>query len=70
MPDEMPEFTFEGEIGFSYLIKEAGLVPSTWKQFAQRNKVEEINGEKVEDMKANAPKARMFTKSVSVNSHA
>ena len=29
MPDEMPEFTFEGEIGLATLLKEAGLVPST-----------------------------------------
>ena len=29
MPDEMPEFTFSGEIGLATLLKEAGLVPST-----------------------------------------
>ena len=57
MPDEMPEFTFEGEIGLATLLKEAGLVPSTSEAIrsAKQGGVK-INGEKVEDMKANAPK--------------
>ena len=57
MPDEMPEFTFEGEIGLATLLKEAGLVPSTSEAIrsAKQGGVK-INGEKAEDMKANAPK--------------
>ena len=71
MPDEMPEFTFEGEIGLATLLKEAGLVPSTWSNSLSETRWRKINGEKVEDMKANAPKGtNKFTKSVSVNSHA
>lgn len=47
MPDEMPEFTFEGEIGLATLLKEAGLVPSTSEAIrsAKQGGVK-INGEK------------------------
>lgn len=57
MPDEMPEFTFEGEMGLSTLLKEAGLVPSTSEAIrsAQQGGVK-IDGEKVEDVRQNAPK--------------
>ncbi|WP_386690083.1 tyrosine--tRNA ligase [Lonepinella sp. MS14437] len=52
MPDEMPEFTFEGEIGLANLLKEAGLVPSTSEAIraAQQGGVK-INGEAVNDVK-------------------
>ncbi|WP_439234841.1 tyrosine--tRNA ligase [Lonepinella koalarum] len=52
MPDEMPEFTFEGEIGLANLLKEAGLVPSTSEAIraAQQGGVK-INGEVVNDVK-------------------
>ena len=51
------EATFEGEIGLATLLKEAGLVPSTSEAIrsAKQGGVK-INGEKVEDMKVNAPK--------------
>ena len=57
MPDEMPEFTFEGEIGLATLLKEAGLVPSTSEAIrsAQQGGVK-IDGEKVEDVKQTAQK--------------
>lgn len=57
MPDEMPEFTFEGEIGLASLLKEAGLVPSTSEAIrsAQQGGVK-IDGEKVDDVKQNAQK--------------
>ena len=52
MPDEMPEFTFEGEIGLANLLKEAGLVASTSEanRMVQQGGVK-IDGEKVEDPK-------------------
>ncbi|MGX2975292.1 tyrosine--tRNA ligase [Ursidibacter arcticus] len=55
MPDEMPEFTFEGEIGLATLLKEAGLVSSTSEAIrsAQQGGVK-IDGEKVEDVRQNA----------------
>lgn len=55
MPDEMPEFTFAGEIGLANLLKEAGLVASTSEaiRMAQQGGVK-INGVKVEDVKVNA----------------
>lgn len=57
MPDEMPEFTFEGEMGLATLLKEASLVPSTSEAIrsAQQGGVK-IDGEKVEDVRQNAPK--------------
>lgn len=57
MPDEMPEFTFEGEMGLATLLKEAGLVPSTSEAIrsAQQGGVK-IDGEKVDDVKQNAQK--------------
>ncbi|STY60345.1 Tyrosine--tRNA ligase [Mannheimia haemolytica] len=47
IPDEVPEFTFEGEIGLAALLKEAGLVPSTSEAIrsAQQGGVK-IDGEK------------------------
>lgn len=57
MPDEMPEFTFEGEIGLATLLKEAGLVLSTSEAIrsAQQGGVK-IDGEKVDDVRQNAQK--------------
>ena len=57
MPDEMPEFTFEGEIGLATLLKEAGLVPSTSEAIrsAQQGGVK-IDGEKVDDVRQYAQK--------------
>ena len=57
MPGEMPEFTFEGEIGLATLLKEAGLVPSTSEAIrsAQQGGVK-IDGEKVDDVRQNAQK--------------
>ena len=57
IPDEMLEFTFTDEIGLATLLKEAGLVPSTSEAIrsAQQGGVK-INGEKVGDVKVNAPK--------------
>lgn len=55
IPDEMPEFTFEGEIGLATLLKEAGLVASTSEAIrsAQQGGVK-IDGEKVEGVRQNA----------------
>ncbi|MGC7559255.1 tyrosine--tRNA ligase [Pasteurella sp. PK-2025] len=52
IPDDMPEFTFEGEIGLANLLKEAGLVASTSEanRMVQQGGVK-IDGEKVEDAK-------------------
>lgn len=52
MPDEMPEFTFEGEIGLANLLKQAGLVASTSEanRMVQQGGVK-IDGEKVSDAK-------------------
>ena len=52
MPDDMPEFVFEGEIGLANLLKEAGLVTSTSEanRMVQQGGVK-IDGEKVEDAK-------------------
>lgn len=52
IPDEMPEFTFEGEIGLANLLKEAGLVASTSEanRMVQQGGVK-IDGEKVENAK-------------------
>ncbi|OOH89113.1 tyrosine--tRNA ligase [Pasteurellaceae bacterium 15-036681] len=57
IPDEMPEFTFEGDIGLAALLKEAGLVPSTSEAIrsAQQGGVK-IDGEKVDDVRQNAQK--------------
>ncbi|SUB23855.1 tyrosine--tRNA ligase [Avibacterium avium] len=53
IPDEMPEFTFEGEIGLANLLKEAGLVSSTSEAIRMVNQGGvKIDGEKVEDAKA------------------
>ncbi|KYK78705.1 tyrosyl-tRNA synthetase [Aggregatibacter actinomycetemcomitans serotype e str. SC936] len=52
MPDDMPEFTFEGEIGLANLLKEASLVASTSEanRMVQQGGVK-IDGEKAEDAK-------------------
>ena len=52
MPDDMPEFTFEGEIGLANLLKDAGLVASTSEanRMVQQGGVK-IDGEKVDDAK-------------------
>ena len=52
MPDDMPKFTFEGEIGLANLLKEASLVASTSEanRMVQQGGVK-IDGEKVEDAK-------------------
>ena len=57
MPDEMPEFTFEGDIGLATLLKEAGLVSSTSEAIrsAQQGGVK-IDGEKINDARQNAQK--------------
>ena len=57
IPDEMPEFTFEGEMGLASLLKEAGLVPSTSEAIrAAHQGGVKIDGEKVEDVKQTAQK--------------
>lgn len=55
IPDEMPEFTFKGEIGLASLLKEAGLVASTSEAIrsAQQGGVK-IDGEKIDDVRRNA----------------
>lgn len=52
IPDEMPEFTFEGEIALANLLKQAGLVGSTSEanRMVHQGGVK-IDGEKVEDAK-------------------
>lgn len=52
MPKDMPELTFEGEMGLANLLKEAGLVASTSEanRMVQQGGVK-IDGEKVEDAK-------------------
>ncbi|MBN6710673.1 tyrosine--tRNA ligase [Haemophilus haemoglobinophilus] len=52
IPDEMPEFTFTGEMGLANLLKEAGLVGSTSEaiRMVQQGGVK-IDGEKVENAK-------------------
>lgn len=57
IPNDMPEFTFAGEIGLATLLKEAGLVSSTSEAIrsAQQGGVK-IDGEKVEDVRQNAQK--------------
>lgn len=52
IPDEMPEFTLEGEIVLANLLKEAGLVNSTSEaiRMVQQGGVK-IDGKKVEDAK-------------------
>lgn len=52
MPEDMPELTFEGEMGLANLLKEAGLVASTSEanRMVQQGGVK-IDGEKVEDAK-------------------
>lgn len=50
MPDDMPEFTFEGEMGLANLLKEAGLSPSTSEAMRSvKGGGVRIDGEKVND---------------------
>lgn len=52
IPDEMPEFTFTGEMGLANLLKEAGLVNSTSDAIRMVNQGGvKIDGEKVDDAK-------------------
>ncbi|QLB12596.1 tyrosyl-tRNA synthetase [Bisgaardia hudsonensis] len=52
IPDEMPEFTFEGEIGLANLLKEANLVNSTSDAMRMvKQGAVKIDGEKVDDTK-------------------
>ncbi|AKO45157.1 tyrosine--tRNA ligase [[Haemophilus] ducreyi] len=55
IPDEMPEFCFNGEIGLATLLKESGLVASTSEAIrsAQQGGVK-IDGQKIDDVRANA----------------
>ncbi|MBE2894025.1 tyrosine--tRNA ligase [Spirabiliibacterium falconis] len=52
MPDEMPEFTFEGELPLANLLKDAGLVESTSEaiRMVKQGGVK-IDGKKVDDSK-------------------
>ncbi len=52
IPDEMPEFVFEGEMPLANLLKEAGLVATTSEahRMVQQGGVK-LNGEKIEDSK-------------------
>ncbi|MBO1924780.1 tyrosine--tRNA ligase [Thiomicrorhabdus sp. 6S3-12] len=56
IPDEMPEFTLEGEMPLANLLKEAGLVGSTsdGHRMTKQGAVK-INGEKVEDSRQLMP---------------
>lgn len=56
IPDEMPEFTFEGEMPLATLLKEAGLVASTSDahRMTKQNAVK-INGETVTDSRGVMP---------------
>ena len=52
MPDEMPEFTFEGEMPIANLLKESDLVSSTSEALRMiKQGGVKIDGEKVEDSK-------------------
>ncbi|MGJ8692237.1 MAG: tyrosine--tRNA ligase [Thalassotalea sp.] len=52
MPDEMPEFTFSGELAITNLLKEAGLVASTSEAMRMiKQGAAKIDGEKVTDNK-------------------
>ncbi|VEI48703.1 tyrosyl-tRNA synthetase [Actinobacillus equuli] len=68
IPDEMPEFTFEGEIGLATLLKEAGLVASTSEAIrsAQQGGVK-LMVRKSKMFVKMLSKAPLFTKSVNVN---
>lgn len=52
IPDDMPEFVFEGEMPLANLLKEAGLVATTSEahRMVQQGGVK-LNGEKIEDSK-------------------
>ncbi|AEG31038.1 tyrosine--tRNA ligase [Thiomicrospira cyclica] len=52
IPDEMPEYTFKGEMPLANLLKEAGLVPTTSEAHRMiKQSAVKINGEKVSDAK-------------------
>jgi len=56
IPDEMPEFTFDGEMPLAALLKEAGLVGSTSDAHRMTKQgAVKINGEKVEDSRQVMP---------------
>lgn len=56
IPDEMPEYTFEGEMPLANLLKEAGLVPTTSEAHRMiKQSAVKINGEKVSDAKLVLP---------------
>ncbi|WP_373020631.1 tyrosine--tRNA ligase [Thiomicrorhabdus sp.] len=56
IPDEMPEFTFEGEMPLATLLKDAGLVGSTSDAHRMTKQgAVKINGEKVDDSRALMP---------------
>jgi len=56
IPDEMPEFTFEGELPLANLLKEAGLVGSTSDAHRMTKQgAVKINGEKVDDSRQTMP---------------
>ena len=56
IPDEMPEFTFDGELPLAALLKQAGLVGSTSDAHRMTKQgAVKINGEKVEDSRQVMP---------------
>ncbi len=56
IPDEMPEFTFEGEMPLANLLKEAGLVASTSDAHRMTKQgAVKINGEKVDNSRQAMP---------------
>ncbi len=56
IPDEMPEFTFDGEMPLANLLKEAGLVGSTSDAHRMTKQgAVKINGEKVDDSRQFMP---------------
>lgn len=56
IPDEMPEFTFEGQMPLAALLKEAGLVASTSDAHRMvKQGAVKIDGEKIEDSRIDVP---------------
>lgn len=52
IPDEMPEFVFEGEMPLANLLREAGLVATTSEAYRMiKQNAVKINGKKIEDTK-------------------
>jgi tyrosyl-tRNA synthetase len=63
MPDEMPEFEFQGAMAIANLLKEAGLVSSTSEAMRMiKQGAVKIDGEKVADAKLeiNAPSTQIY----------